>query len=216
VEKTDTYTETRAHLYRLLASVYRREPTPDLLRDMTTYGLLDVLSDAGYSLTPPAGKSDPDGVIAELECEFTRLFLGPGPRVSPHESVHSARGKGKGLLWGEVTAEVKKFIEYYGLEYSQDFKEMPDHLSIELEFMAKLIDKESELRSKGDIRNAEHCLRVQREFFTKHLSSWVTGFCDEVIARAEIPFYKEISRFLQDVMLTEDEFFHELSLTETT
>ena len=55
MDEIDGYTENRANLYRLLAAVYRREPTADVLTDMKTSGLLSVLSDAGYDLTPLPG-----------------------------------------------------------------------------------------------------------------------------------------------------------------
>lgn len=200
-------TENRRNIYRLLASIYQKEPTVDILKEMKTSALLNALSKAGYSLDDLVKAEDLKGAVSELECEFARLFLGPGPHISPHQSVYSLNGTGKGLLWGEITSEVKKFIEYCGLNFSQDFRGIPDHLSIELGFMGRLIDKELELRSKNDHENVVHCLKVEKHFLQKHLLNWVPKFCEDVIAKAELSFYKEISKFLKDFINSENDFF---------
>jgi TorA maturation chaperone TorD len=212
LESPQEYSETRRSIYRLIASIFEREPTVDLLGAVRTSGLLSRLAEAGYESNDLFETTDLEKLTAELECEFAQLFVGPGPHVSPHESVHSLKGAGRGLLWGEVTVEVKKFIEHHGLGYSPDSKEIPDHLSVELEFMARLIDKELELRSSDDDKNVDHCWKVEREFFREHLLSWVPRFCQQVIGRAKLPFYREISKFLKDFMNSEEEFFSETEI----
>jgi len=81
----------------------------------------------------------------DLAVEFTRLFIGPGPHISPHESVNTETHDVKeAALWSAQTVKVKKFIEAAGLEYDDSFSGMPDHVTAELEFMQRLAAKEAE------------------------------------------------------------------------
>ncbi len=41
----------------------------------------------------------------------------------------------RGNFGGESTVEVKKFIESAGFDYTSEYKGLPDHISVEWEFM---------------------------------------------------------------------------------
>jgi len=126
--------------------------------------------------------------------EYARLFLGPGKHISPHESVHHQREGGQwGSLWGADTVEVKKLIESTGLEYQGSFKGMPDHISVEFEFMQQVTRREAEAWEAADSAAADACCRLEKKFIDEHLAQWVPGFCDKVIETAELPFYREMA-----------------------
>lgn len=184
----------RSNVYGLLASVYRQEVNADLLHQVKDPQFLGVLSDLGIQLSSDFLQRPEEELLDELAVEFAGLFLGPGGHISPHESVHHQRSGGQsGLLWGESTAEVKRFIESTGLSYDPEYKGLPDHISVELEFMQQLTLREEQAWRDEDEDGALDCLKTEKKFIEEHLVRWVPAFCDNVIKEAELPFYREMA-----------------------
>ncbi|MBI5049424.1 MAG: molecular chaperone TorD family protein [Nitrospirae bacterium] len=185
----------RSNIYGLLATIYHKEPTKELLRQIKEPTFLDVLSEQGIQLGDDFLQRDEDELINDLAVEYTRLFLGPGKHISPHESVHHERGDGDwGRFWGKDTVLVKKFIETAGLEYKSEFTGMPDHISVELEFMQKLTEREAQAWEENDDNGALYCLKIEEKFIREHLIKWVPIFCDKVIKETTLSFYKEMAK----------------------
>jgi len=202
--------EYRSNVYGLLAAVYRREVTSDLLSEVRGPEFLGALSDLGLELA--------DGFIGAPECEllealaveYAMLFLGPGKHISPHESVHLNRDDGQSEhLWGESTVEVKKFIESSGLHYAPGYTGLPDHISVEFEFMQRSALQEGQAWGENDRQVALRCLENEKRFIREHLASWVPDFCEKVIEAAELPFYREMA------MLTKEFIEFESKTVET-
>jgi len=153
-----------------------------------------VFSDLGISLGEEFYGTPENELVEELAVEYARLFLGPGEHISPHESVHhEVDGGDWGLLWGQETVKVKQFMESAGLAYAADYKGIPDHISVELEFLQKLTLGEGTAWAEEDIEGAVFGLKMEKMFIKKHLIKWVPMFCDKVIARANAPFYREMA-----------------------
>jgi TorA maturation chaperone TorD len=184
----------RSNIYGLLASVYRQEVTADLLHQVKDPQFLGVLSDLGIQLSSDFLQRPEEELLDELAVEYAGLFLGPGGHISPHESVHHQRDDGQGgLLWGESTAEVKKFIESTGLSYNSEYSGLPDHISVELEFMQQLTLREEQAWGEEDEDGALDCLKFEKKFIEDHLIHWIPIFCEKVIEVAELPFYREVA-----------------------
>jgi TorA maturation chaperone TorD len=183
----------RSNVYGLLASVYRQEVNADLLHQVKDPQFLGVLSDLGIQLRSDFLQKPEEELLDDLAVEYAGLFLGPGGHISPHESVHHQRGDGSGLLWGESTAEVKRFIESTGLSYGAEYKGLPDHISVELEFMQQLTLREEQAWRDEDEDGALDCLKTEKKFIEEHLVRWVPVFCDKVIKEAELPFYRKMA-----------------------
>ena len=185
----------RGSIYGLLATVYRREMTSDLLHQIKDPQFLGVLSDLGMELNNGFFKKPDKELLEDLAVEYARLFLGPGKHISPHESVHHKKeGTQSGQLWGESTAEVKKIIESSGLEYKTEYTGLPDHISVELEFMQQVILREEQAWQDDDKDTARLCLENEKEFVGEHLFRWIPEFCEKVITEANLPFYREMAR----------------------
>jgi len=184
----------RSNIYGLLAAVYRQEINSDLLQQIKDPRFMGVLSDLGSEELAQFFQKPDKELLEELAVEYTRLFLGPGKHISPHESVHHPREDGQwGSFWGKSTVEVKKLIESTGLDYQDDYKGMPDHISVELEFMQQVILREEKAWEETDTEMASACRQLEKKFIEEHLSKWIPKFCDEVIGTAELPFYQEIA-----------------------
>ena len=194
IQDNKTAAKQRSNIYGLLAAVYRQEVTTDLLQQIKDPRFMGVFSDLGSEKICLFFQKPDKELLEELAVEYARLFLGPGKHVSPHESVHHLRDDGEGgSLWGKSTVEVKKLIESTGLDYKDAYKGMPDHISVELEFMQQVILREEKAWEEADNNTASDCRQLEKKFIEEHLARWIPTFCDKVIGEAELPFYREMA-----------------------
>jgi TorA maturation chaperone TorD len=182
--------KSRSEIYGLLTAVFREEPTEAFIKELRGPRLSGAFSDMDVELGEAFYSDSDTGLMEELAVEFTRLFIGPGPHVSAHESIFVEMDGDTRGLWGARTVEVKNFIETAGLDYEPEFTGLPDHISVELEFMQKLTAWEAGKWIQKDRKSAAYCLTVQRMFLEQHLFCWLAKFCDAVMIQAEIPFYR--------------------------
>jgi TorA maturation chaperone TorD len=122
---------------------------------------------------------------AEILSDFNGLFMIPGGRLMPLESLFSA-DKGVAAI-NSVTA----FYADEELTIDDEFQEIPDHISLEFLFMSYLIDTK-----RTDL---------QLEFLEAHIMNWVPDFCEEVIKQAGTGFYREIAGVTRDFLNNEYE-----------
>ena len=188
----------RSNIYGLLATIYRREMTSDLLKQIKNPSILGVLANLRIKLNNGFLKKSEHELLEELAIEYARLFIGPGKHISPHESVHHKREDGRwGQLWGSSTAEVKRIIESAGLSYQPEYTGLPDHISVELEFMQQVTLAEEKAWEDGDKNLALACLENEKKFIEAHLAGWIPDFCDKIINGAELPFYRVMAELTQ-------------------
>ena len=122
-----------------------------------------------------------------LEAEYARLFVGPGrPIAHPYESVHR-----EGQVMGDCTLTVRSLYTDEGLASDPDL--LPDHVAVELEFMAHLAQKEAEAWGEGERDRAETSLRQQESFLREHLGRWLPDFCHNVLAGEAHPLYADLA-----------------------
>jgi TorA maturation chaperone TorD len=198
--------EHRSSIYGFLAAVYRQELTSELLQQMKENRFQEVLSDLGVKLNNGFFQSSEKELLENLAVEYARLFVGPGKHISPHESVHHKKeGVQSGQLWGELTAEIKRIIESSGLEYKSEFTGMPDHISVELEFMQRVVQREAQAWEEDDDKTALLCLKNEKKFVDEHLFCWIPDFCEKAIKAAELPFYREMARLTHSFIEFEKE-----------
>jgi len=200
----------RSNLYGFLSLVYNRELTAETIREIKKPDLRKALSELNIQFGEDFFNKPEEELLLNLTIEYARLFIGPGRHVSPHESVHREDKESKGLLWGESTVEVKEIIEGTGLEYKADYQGIPDHISIELEFMQCLTKYEHETWEGGNREKAARCLEYEKRFLESHLDKWVFLFCDRVIEETRLPFYREIARITREYISLEKRYLNDL------
>ncbi|MCW8862827.1 MAG: molecular chaperone TorD family protein [Rhodospirillales bacterium] len=204
--------QARSNVYGLLASVFRAEPTTDFVNLLKSPEMSDAVAGLGISIEQILPDLPEDKLAEDLAVEYTRLFIGPGSRISPYESIHvENESNSSGEFWGKQTAEVKVFIEAAGLKYADDYVELPDHVSAEMEFMQRLASFESKSRREGKNEDAMFCKGIQKRFYDEHLSKWIPQFCEKIIDRSETPFFKEMAELTRDVIEFERENFSKKS-----
>ena len=87
-------------------------------------------------------------------------------------------------------------------------KEVPDHISIELEFMYYLISEEISAIHDGADDRLQDVRNKQLYFLNEFLCRWISQFCSAVSEHAQTDFYKSLSN------VTETFIFNDLTLLE--
>lgn len=114
--------------------------------------------------------------LEDLQVEYVRLF-DYRPICPPCESAYRKNGRGQDLM-----ADLMAFYREATLECAGDF--VPDHLSVEFEFMHFLSYKESR---SGDT-NTGHWRDLQKTFLDDHILTWVPAFCNHLREEAGRPY----------------------------
>ncbi|MCL4477127.1 MAG: molecular chaperone TorD family protein [Nitrospirae bacterium] len=127
----------------------------------------------------------------ELTVDYARLFVGPNELLAPpYGSVYL---DGDRKVMGDSTMEVMKMYEEQGLAMDREFRNLPDHITVELEFMYYLIFKEIEALEKSDIASALNFINIQEVFLDRFLKRWIRPFCDKVKEGTDSGFYKALA-----------------------
>lgn len=175
----------RSQVYGLLARVFRAEPDEILIRHLRSPEVRLALGVLGESVSRFLEQNEMEENLATLSEEFARLFLGPGPHISLHESVLIPGG---GLLRGKETVAVKAFMKAAGFVVPEGAI-LPDHLSVELEFMAHLCEEEARSRLEGDPSRVRNATDWQAAFLTRHLGKWIGTVKDRLSVAMPSPLY---------------------------
>ncbi|MDH3929893.1 MAG: molecular chaperone TorD family protein [Deltaproteobacteria bacterium] len=183
----------RGEAYKLLAECYYL-PTPELmgkLEDLKQQ-LSGVCTEAMLYIKDMYKEIKRLDDLDALSLDFSRLFLGPYKlHAPPYGSVYL---DGERQIMGKSTLEVRNKYRESGLDISSDFRNPPDHIAAELEFMYFLILKEIEAIGNSDIDSTVSFLEKQRAFLREHLGAWVFDFAESIEEKAETGFYKNLAR----------------------
>lgn len=125
----------------------------------------------------------------EIRMDFARLFSGHGPHVTPYESMYNYAYGDMPKLWGNATKAVQSFYRSEGLVISEELNPVPDHIAIELIFMSYLIEN--------------GLVEQQKTFMEEHLLKWLPDCCDDIAGNAATTFYKEVSGFLKQLIVSD-------------
>jgi TorA maturation chaperone TorD len=110
--------------------------------------------------------------IDQIHRDFTHLFRGVHSSQSvkpPYESLYR-----EGALYGSTTVEIKRGFDAIGVEFTAHAaNEPPDHLGIELEFLANLCELEGDESSPV---SASRVRDAQLWLLDEHLLEWVPTF----------------------------------------
>ena len=210
-----TSAREREQHYRFLARLYLRPPSGALLRALRDGSILPASTGAPGDADPGRGGEaaapalDLEALVSEargrphleeeLVAEHAALFVLPSG-VIPHEAFYGDREQ---RLGGRVTIAVERFYRNAGIHILDRCIEMPDHVGIELEFMAALCRLEADLGDAGDPAARGRCVGLQRTFLEEHLARWAPACCERVIALARYGFYKAIARFTTEFLRSE-------------
>ena len=183
----------RENLCRLLAACYY-EPGPEFAEEKVFDSMLEAATRIDPQLAAQAQRLGEDFAAAghdALLLDYTRLFLGPNHIIAkPYGSVWLEGGN---TVMGESTMAVQKLYEEGGFDMSEDFREVPDHIAVELEFLYLLIYRENEAQRSGEAEALRAMEALRRRFLDAHLARWVGPFAAAAAAGAQCGYYRRLA-----------------------
>ena len=193
----------RRVLYLVLSRAFRNELSADSLGFIAALqpevqSLSCIAGDEHFSLGGellrqftegiPERGPEGEGLITDLRAEFVRLFLNTAVKPAyPCESVYRTV---HGLVMQWPWEQVLEVYRSQSLVKSDGCPEPEDHISVELEFMAHLIESSG----SGTAKQKAELLGLQKDFLDKHLLAWIPDFCQEVAEAAHSRFYAALAQ----------------------
>lgn len=183
----------KADVCRLLSACYY-EPGPEFVEEK----LFDSLLVAANQLDPALGaqalllkRSFENDSIDELLVDYSKLFLGPGHTLAPpYESAWRDKNS------DDPVDSVQSLIELYddcGFAIDPDFRDLPDHVAVELEVLYTLIFQQAAAMRSGDQKALDHAKALQWSLQTRHIDAWLGAFADALRESAQCSFYRHLS-----------------------
>jgi len=183
----------REDLCRFLSACYY-EPAPEFAEDRLFDSMLEAAGrlDPGLALLArQLGEAFAAQDLQTLLVDYARLFLGPvQPLAKPYGSFWLS---GDTQLMQDSTMAVLELYEQGGLEIDKDFRELPDHVAVELEFLYLLTFTQNQARQRGDIEALSASQLLQGRFLDQHLGAWIGPFTAAVKAGAQTGFYRALA-----------------------
>ena len=100
---------------------------------------------------------------------------------------------GEKTLMQDSTMAVLELYREGGFEIDEDFRELPDHIAVELEFLYLLIYRENQALRSGDSAARDAMAALKKRFLEGHLGLWVGPFADAAKTGAQCAFYRELA-----------------------
>lgn len=185
----------RAEVYGVLAALYYAAPSAALhesLKVAVTVAPVPgaVLETAWSELVATARARSTD----EIAREYDALFGGVGkPEVYLFGSHYLS-----GFLNEKPLAALRSEIAALGLGRDEALPETEDHVAYICEVMRYLIAGE-------DVAVAN--LTRQRDFFTRHVQTWLPAMCEAVMQHPKARFYRALAAFTQCFLSVEAQGF---------
>lgn len=197
--------QARADSYRLLAACFCQPERDLFLKEEVFAGLVENLRQLYPPAAEEAARMQSDFSTTqqeELVVEYAHLFVGPHELVAPpYGSVYL---DGQGEVMGPSTREVVRIYQEEGLALDEDFAELPDHITVELEFLYYLIVCELKALRSGDAKEAFRLFERQKKFLDNYLLKWVPKFCSGIEAGTALEYFRALAVCLS-TFLTEFE-----------
>ena len=190
-------TGAREDLCRYLAACYY-EPCTDFSEERLFHSMLSAASAIDHELAESARRLGAAFVAQDLQTllvDYTRLFIGPSqPVAMPYASFWLTDDQS---MRHAATQAVLELYAQGGFDVSDDFRELPDHVAVELEFLYLLIFSQNQAQLGGKAEELLASNALHRRFAAEHLTTWIGAFADAVRVGAETEFYRELAGFTE-------------------
>jgi len=184
---------SRSWLYQVLAMAFAF-PDEDLYAAIQTGELAATIADSCRGLPYDLGSAADSALAAagdsyvDFESEYIRLFdVGAaGPPCPLYGGVHVGDRM-------KVMEDATRFYNYFSLRLSPQMRELPDHITTELEFLHYLTFREAQARQDGI--DPSSLLRAERDFLSRHLCRWIPRLQARLAKQNTLPFFPALVRF---------------------
>jgi TorA maturation chaperone TorD len=164
----------------------------DSLRPFCPNGLLQQVESLRVSGSEDVTDQREDRLL-RLEKDYTWMCFASKPRlVYLFESVYK-----EGRLLQESTFEIARLYYDAGLKVNEGFQLPPDHIAVELEFLAYLYYQEAEALHRGEGEKGHYSRQLQETLLEKHLRLFGLSFSEKMEKHAKTDFYRIMARVLR-------------------
>lgn len=193
----------RADVYRLLSACFY-EPE-DCFAEEDVFGqLASSLSALGNPLAQQAERMGTEFRATrpeQLIVEYSHLFMGPFDiPAKPYGSVYL---DGEKVVMGDSTINAREFYAKAEFEIADGFCELPDHITVELEFLYLLSFKQLEALSVQNDEDYQSYRSLELEFLEVHLGRWVSDFCRNIRDNTEVEYYRCLADITEAFVLAQ-------------
>lgn len=190
----------RQDICRFLAACFY-EPTADFV-EADLFGSLKAVADAlDPELRPAVERLEKAFAADDLQTllvDHTRLFIGPSrPLAIPYGSFWLA---GDTSLMHDPAFSVTGFYDEGGFELDESFRDLPDHVAVELEFLYVLFFGYHQALLAGDDTGARERRALRQRFLEAHLGKWVPAFAAAIREHAKTGFYQALADLTERVV----------------
>lgn len=150
----------------------------------------------------------------DVMLDFEALMRIPGPGyIYPYESSYEGRTINNGNVhWarricGPAAIAVQRYYQEEDLSVKDGSADFPDHIGVELEFMAHLCRRTAAAMEQDREKTVRRVRDKQALFFREHLSQWADDLSREMRERAETLFYRWLGEILPTFLDLEKRHF---------
>lgn len=192
----------RSKMYRFLSAAFLEPPGKALVASLLADGFIEEMEEVFGAAAVDDLRQFVGGFQEDyegLDQEFQDLFMVPlGRYVTPYEAVYRderevSDDRVQGLLMGPSTLAVKQLYREAGAAVSEDFKDLPDHVGLELACMEFLCEAEARAWEQQGLDDVHRMRDFQKRLLREHLLLWVPALCGRIREKAPGPFYRGIA-----------------------
>jgi TorA maturation chaperone TorD len=184
----------QAGLYALLGRCLEAEMDAALLATLRG-PLAETLAEVGVELGDDMRLGDAALVLAALAEEFAALFVVPGA-VLPYRSAYET-----GRLFQPQADLASAAYRDAGFDFRNLLSgEFPDHVAVMMAFVGRLLERQAEAVTAGDLAAAAAWQRRREHFVLHQLGSWAIGWARRARACTQHPFYHSILALSEQVI----------------
>lgn len=194
------FMESRAKRYQFLSTLYRDEISlelitamqkdeflDDFLESVKGCGFMDLKSGA-EGMSTWLKSNDAKVLYKELSYDYADIFLNAGANPAfPYESIHVTK---EPVVMQKPIFELRKYFNKGGVHKSSNYKDLDEHIAVEMEFLRYLLDQENS--------------KLYTDFFKNKYLQWVPSFCDQLASSANTDFYQGLAHFTRGAIMCEN------------
>lgn len=137
----------------------------------------------------------------DLAADHSTCLLGMSARpVSPFESVYTTD---EHLMRRDSCVKARHAYAASGFAPASALRVPEDHISVELQFCAMLLNRAADFAVAHEPEAAERDMAAQATFVREHLVGWTPRFCELLEGRASTDFYRGIAQMLRRLVSEE-------------
>ncbi len=200
------FAEELSGVYNLMNMIFATEPTSEFcstIKELLTEDYFpfsegsDVISKLHQELRNTLQQKSLENFTSEMMKEYYALFFDPhGLLVSPW---HSSYTNPERMLFQEPNFQTKKIYRKY--HYQVTNNHFPgDHISIELDFVRRLAEKEYAILEKEPYNSdeIEALLEDHQMFVDKYILGWIDRFIEE-LSKSKSFYYHKFACMIQEI-----------------